>query len=147
MLNLTARLALKIQNLPNWDFEWSDTHPQWSRQSLTISNFLPSEDDAQQLKKWAVLYMMEFLATEFKSLADLKHLIPSQQSLHPVQKSVVVPMKVLYRDKKYNLRRLRFWHNWWQMHNWLVTHRYLPPHAYNFTLHCDYCTIMSIHRL
>lgn len=101
MLNLTARLALKIQNLPNWDFEWSDTRPQRSRQSLTISNFLPSEDDAQQLKKRAVLYMMEFLATEFKSLADLKHLIPSQQSLHPVQKSVVVPMKVLYRDEKY----------------------------------------------
>ena len=91
MLNLTARLALKIQNLPNWDFDWSDTRPQQSRQSLTISNFLPSEDDAQQLKKRAILYMMEFLATEFKSLADLKQFIPSQQSLHPVQKSVVVP--------------------------------------------------------
>lgn len=101
MLNLTARLALKIQNLPNWDFDWSDTRPQQSRQSLTISNFLPSEDDAQQLKKRAILYMMEFLATEFKSLADLKQFIPSQQSLHPVQKSVVVPMKVLFKDEKY----------------------------------------------
>ena len=45
--------------------------------------------------------MMEFLAMELKSLADLKHLIPSQQSSHPVQKSVVVPMKVLFKDEKY----------------------------------------------
>ena len=93
MLNLTAPLAL--------DFDWSDTHPQQSRQLLTISNFLPSEDNAQQLKKRAILYMMEFLATEFKSLADLKQFIPLQQSLHPVQKSVVVPMKVLFKDEKY----------------------------------------------
>ena len=77
MLSLMDCLALKIQNLLNWNFEWSDTCPQLSRQSLTISNFLPSEDDAQQLKKRAILYMMEFLATEFKSLVDLKHLIPN----------------------------------------------------------------------
>ena len=91
--------------------------------------------------------MMEFLATEFKSLADLKQFIPSQQSLHPVQKSVVVPMKVLFKDEKYKSETI-------DILTQLMTDAQLtgdpqvsPPHTYNFTLHCDYCIIMSIHRL
>ena len=76
MLNLTARLAVKIQNLPNWDVDWSDTRPQRSSQSLTISDFLPSEDDAEQLRKRAHHYIMKFLVTEFSSeLSDLKRTV------------------------------------------------------------------------
>ena len=101
MLNLTARLAVKIQNLPNWDVDWSDTRPQRSRQSLTISDFLPSEDDAEQLRKRAHHYIMEFLVTEFSSLSDLKRFLPARDVLHPVQKAVVAPMKVLFKDEKY----------------------------------------------
>ena len=101
MLNLTSRLAIEIKNLPNWTFDWSDAQPQRSRQSLTISDFLPTEDDAQQLKERATQYMMQFLVTEFKSLADLKKFVPSQQTPHPTKKSVVVPMKTIFKDEKY----------------------------------------------
>ena len=45
--------------------------------------------------------MMQFLVTEFKSLADLKKFVPSKQTLHPTKKSVVVPMKTIFKDEKY----------------------------------------------
>lgn len=101
MLNLTTRLAVNIRYLPDWVVDWSDTCPQRSRESLTISDFLPSEGDAQQLRERAIHYTMEFLATEFSSLTDLKHHVPSQQPLHPVQKTQVVPMSVLFKDELY----------------------------------------------
>ena len=58
------------------------------------------ETDAAELHKRAVLYMMEVLVTDFKSLNSLKHLVPSRESPHQLQKSVAVPMKVLFRDEK-----------------------------------------------
>ena len=30
MLNVTARLALKISNLPNWTIDWNDRTPSFS---------------------------------------------------------------------------------------------------------------------
>lgn len=101
MLNITARLALRLKNLPDWDFDWSDTSPQKSRQSLGISDILPNEDDAAQLHKRATKYMMKFLVTEFKDLAGLGKHAPPQALLHPVEKSEIVPMKVLFKDEKY----------------------------------------------
>lgn len=68
MLNVIARLAVEIHHLPEWEVDWSDTRPQRSRQSLTISDFL-------------------------------KRHVPSQQPLHPVQKTRVVPMSILFRDE------------------------------------------------
>ena len=56
--------------------------------------------DAAELHKQAVLYMMEVLVTDFKSLNSLKHLVPSRESPHRLQKSVAAPMKVLFRDEK-----------------------------------------------
>ena len=44
---------------------------------------------------------MELLVTEFSSLTDLKHHVPSQQPFHPVQKTQVVPMSVLFKDELY----------------------------------------------
>ena len=44
---------------------------------------------------------MEILVSEFKSLSPLQPLLPQQELLHPVQKSEVVPMKVLFKDEKY----------------------------------------------
>lgn len=101
MLNITARLAVRLKNLPDWDFDWSDTSPQKSRQSLGISDILPSEVDAAQLKLMATEYMMKFLVKEFKGLAGLKKYLPLKVPLHPVRKSEVVPMKVLFKDEKY----------------------------------------------
>ena len=100
MLNMTAWIAVQMQNLPDGDVDWTDSLPQKRRSSLTCSDFMLDETDATELHKRAVLYMMEVLVSEFSSLSNLKHLVPPRQSPHPVQKAVVVPMKVLFRDEK-----------------------------------------------
>lgn len=97
MLNMTARIAVQMQNLPDGDVDWTDSLPQKRRSSLTCSDF---KTDATELHKRAVLYMMEVLVSEFSSFSNLKHLVPPRQSPQPVQKAVVVPMKVLFRDEK-----------------------------------------------
>ena len=101
MLNVTARLALKISNLPNWTIDWNDRTPQCSRMSLDISHFLPSTEDADALSQAAVHFTMEFLVEEFQSLKGLKSFVPPIQSLHPVSKPTVAPMAILFKDEKY----------------------------------------------
>ncbi len=101
MLNITARLAVRLRHFPDWDIDWSDTSPQKSRKSLGISDILPSEDDAAQLHLQAIRYMMKFLVKEFKDLAGLKKYVPERVPRHSVKKSEVVPMKVLFKDEKY----------------------------------------------
>lgn len=101
MLNLTARLALKIANLPNWDIDWSDKTPQRSRSSLSIDDFLPSLSNAEALNQAAVQYTMEFLVEEFDSLHALKPLVPKPQSPHPLKMPTVAPMTILFRNEIY----------------------------------------------
>ena len=101
MLNITARLAIRFRHLPDWEFDWSDRSPQRSRQSLGVSDILPSDDDAAQLEQRAITYMMNFLVREFKDLARLSQYVPEEVPLHPVEKSEIVPMKVLFKDEKY----------------------------------------------
>ncbi len=101
MLNITARLAVRLRHLPDWEFDWSDRSPQRCRQSLGISDILPSDDDAAQLHENAIKYMMNFLVREFRGLSGLREHIPEEVPLHPVEKTVVVPMKVLFKDEKY----------------------------------------------
>ena len=48
-------------------------------------------------------YMVEFLVENFKSLQHLSHLVPTQGS----QKSSVVPMKILFCDKKYTAETIK----------------------------------------
>ena len=91
MLNVTSRLAVRLQNLPNGNVDWADSKPQCTRQSLNISDFLSS----------CSAFLMKFLAEEFESLSDLQPFVPKHQSPHPVQKSAVIPMKFLFKDKKY----------------------------------------------
>ena len=45
--------------------------------------------------------MMNFLVREFKDLARLSQYVPEEVPLHPVEKSEIVPMKVLFKDEKY----------------------------------------------
>ena len=101
MLNVTARLAVKIQNLPDWDVDWNDSTPQQPRSNLTCEHFLPSIDDTDALHKAAVQYVMEVLVQEFDSLAHLKPLVPCRQSPHPVKLPTVAPMSILFKDEKY----------------------------------------------
>lgn len=99
-MNVTARLAIKIRYLPDFSFQWSDTHPQLSRQSLTVDLYLPNKEDATRLQQRGVQYLMEFLLEHFTDLTHLEEHIPPVEPLHPPQKSDVVPMKVLFKDEK-----------------------------------------------
>lgn len=101
MLNVTARLAVRIENLPDWDVDWNDITPQRSRSSLTCDDFLPSIDDATALNAMATQYTMEFLVEEFDCLHDLKPHVPCHQSPHPTRSPNVAPMAILFKDEKY----------------------------------------------
>ena len=94
MLNMTARLAVEIRNLPDWDVDWDDTSPQRDPATLTISDILPSEADGIELQKRAVRLVMHVLVEEFPSLADLNPVLPPSDS-PAMGKSNVVPMKIL----------------------------------------------------
>lgn len=101
MLNITARLAVKVSHLPDWSVDWNDHTPQCNRKSLDTSDFLPSVEDADALSKAAIHYTMEFLVEEFESLKDLKSIVPPIKSLHAVSKPTVAPMAILFKDEKY----------------------------------------------
>ena len=99
MLNVTTCLAVDIRYLPP-SLEFTNT-PQKSRSSLTIDDLLLSSQDGEVLIKRAVRYVKEFLVTHFKDLASMAKLVPKKECPHPVQKSTVVPMKILMKDEKY----------------------------------------------
>lgn len=103
MRNLTARLAVRIEDPLTWDFDWSDKEPQRSRSSLTCEDFLPSAADGIELKNKAVMYTMEILTAEFPSFHRLKKVVPQRTSPHirHSARSEVVPMKILFHDEKY----------------------------------------------
>ena len=98
MMNVTTRLAVRIRHYPDWDVNWLDIEPQKNHTSLQLSDFLPSEGDAEALKLRAVHYMMWFLTQEFEALADMNQFTPKHGSPHPPTKSQVVP---LFKDEKY----------------------------------------------
>ena len=101
MRNYTTRLAVKIQHLSPYDFDWSNNLPQRSRESLQEENILADEEDGVVLHKRMVQFMMQFLVTEFSDLQNLSQFSPSLSGPHTVEKSVVVPMKMLFCDEKY----------------------------------------------
>lgn len=101
MLNITSRLAIRIRNLPDWDVDWTDSKAQRSRDSLTVDDFLPNEEDAKEIKQRAADYVQRFLVDEFPSLSDLAKFAPVTEPFVPPKKSEVVPMKVLFKDEKY----------------------------------------------
>ena len=71
MLKLTSWIALKIQNLPDWDVDWTDDWPWKSQSSLTCADFLPDEADATDVHKRAIVLVMEILVAEFTLLGDI----------------------------------------------------------------------------
>ena len=101
MLNLTSRLAIRLRYFPDWEFDWSDNSPQRSRDSLTLEEFLPDEEDAAKFTRLAIEYTMHFLAKEFPCLHSLGNTLPELQPLHPVMKTEAVPQNVLFKDEKY----------------------------------------------
>lgn len=101
MMNITSRLAVRHRYLPEWEVDWSDMQPQRSRDTLTISDFLPNEEDAAELQIRATHFVMRFLTEKFEALTDLKKFAPAITPVYPPKKSEVVPMKVLFKDEKY----------------------------------------------
>ena len=65
MLNVTARLSVKVNNLPDWEVDWNDLTPQCSRSSLSCDHFLPSTEDATALEESAIQYTMEESAIQY----------------------------------------------------------------------------------
>ena len=57
-----------------------------------------SESDAEEMSQCAINFMMRFLVTNFSTISDLT---PEERSLHPIVKTEVTPIKVLFRDEKY----------------------------------------------
>lgn len=100
MMNVTARLAVRIRYLADFPFQWSDTQPQLSLQALTIELYLPDKEDAERLQQHGVQYLEEFLVEHFSDLKDLQRYTQHVEPLHPPQKSEVMPMKVLFKDEK-----------------------------------------------
>ena len=78
ILNVTSRLAIRLQNLPDWNVDWADLQAQRSRHSLIILSF--RLEYARHLKERATAFLMRFLAEKFDSLSDLKRFVPEQQS-------------------------------------------------------------------
>ena len=99
MLNMTARLAIEMRNLPDWEVDWDDVTPQRDPATLTISDLLPGEADGVELQKRAVVHVMRVLVEEFPALSYLDPLLPTEES--PDSRSNVVPMKILFKDEKY----------------------------------------------
>ena len=100
-MNVISWLAIRIRYLPDFEFSWSDKAPQQPRESITIEDISPSESDCRVLKQRAIHFIMEFLVKTFSSLVDLEEFVPAVEPIHPVQKSEVVPMKLLLKDEKY----------------------------------------------
>ena len=99
MINVTTRIAVKIKNLPPFEFDWNDTKPQKPRNSLTVDDILPSVADGDHLFKRAVQYVMYFLTLHFSSLKNLK--VATGKPVTHSEKSIIVPMPLLNRDEKF----------------------------------------------
>ena len=107
MKNTTTRIAVEIKNLPDFEFDWSDCTSQRSIQSLTEEDILPNESDGVILYNRMVSYVKKFLVAQFDTL---KHLRKGDGPTDCVPKSVVIPMKLLFRDEKYTDENIMILH-------------------------------------
>lgn len=92
---------MNIRYTPDDQFDWSDDEPQRSMDSFTVADFMLSESDAEEMSTRATRYIMGSLVANFSTFSDLKEFVPDETPLHPVVKTEVIPMKILFRDEKY----------------------------------------------
>ena len=110
MENTTSRLAVRIKKYPPFNFEWNDMTPQKSRGDLNESDVLASEEDGVRLRSHMLKFMMSFMVKQLISLSDLAKFITSQNP-PPVEKSEIIPLKMLFRDEKFideNIQMLQY---------------------------------------
>ena len=53
-----------------------------------------------KLQQSAVQYLIRLLVENFTDLKDLQCYVPPKESIHPPQKSEVLPMKIPFKDEK-----------------------------------------------
>ena len=99
MMNVTTWLAVRIRFLPDYPFNWFDTSPQKSHQSLTVEVYLSSASESQQLEERATHYMMGFLHMRSRSSTICSShgalASPSEVRSDPHEK------RLLFKDEKY----------------------------------------------
>ena len=100
MLNVTTRLAIRIESTPDW-FDWSDQSSQGCRSELKAVDILPDMKDVDVLHHHAVAFIQRFLVQEFKDLHHLKAYVPTYDLQRDRVKTEIVPMKILFKDEKY----------------------------------------------
>lgn len=71
MMSPTSRLAVCIRYLPDWEFDWTDKKLQRIRESLNITDFLPTEQDFEELKKKSSELYCWFLGTGVQKSAAI----------------------------------------------------------------------------
>ena len=84
MLNMTARLAVEIKVLPDWDVDWSDTVPQRDPATLGITDILPTNDDGIMLRNRAKQHIMLVLVDDFPHLLTSNYSYPRQSEFLPL---------------------------------------------------------------
>ena len=99
MLNLMSRLAIEIRNIPD-GVDWLDETPQGSRSQLTLLTFYLGLM-MHVLQKRVLVFLQQFLVSEFDDLHDLQPFAPPAHHMAPVQKTEVVPMRILFKDERY----------------------------------------------
>ena len=110
MVNVTTRIAVKIKNLPPFDFNWDSTTPQKPRGSVTVDDVLPSEADGETLFHRVVNFVKHFLVKHFQSLKHLK--VEGDTCALSTEKSTIVPMPLINRDEKYTDETIRILHDY-----------------------------------
>lgn len=98
MENTTSRLAIEIEKLPPFPFDWNDKTPQKDRHTLKEDDILASEEEGIILHKRMVVFISAFLVDHFTNLKDLKQFLPATKCERK-RKSTVLPMKILFEDE------------------------------------------------
>ena len=97
------------------------------------------------LKQRAIQFIMEFLVKTFSNLQDLEQFIPPVEPIHPVQKSEVVPMKLLLKDEKYKTERLTQLYSDAALSGRCLLHKYPCMHPHNPILIDTMLTLRCTH--
>ena len=75
--------------------------PQGSRSQLTVAGILSDADDSMVLTKQALVFLQHFITSQFDDVHDLQPFLPGTHTPESVEKTEVVPMRLVFRDEKY----------------------------------------------
>ena len=86
---------------------------------------------------------MGFLVDTFTNRNDMKKFVPEITPVNPVQKSEIVPMKLLFKDEKYKSKTIDILNQLYSDADLTGDHQVCTPsHTYK---HVDYTDLVTIH--